>query len=96
MMGELRIMAMAESTISQIRLRMRVMAEYCVSLAVTTGILGLLRKCRSAPLRSATDAVIANSMPMDSTASDNVRMVSESRVSTSATSTVCAFIRLAV
>ena len=35
-------------------------------------------------------------MPMDSTARDNVRMVSESRVSTSATNTVRVFIRFAV
>ena len=95
-MGELKIMAIPESTISHTRLRMRVTVEYCVSRAVTTGIVGSLRKCRSAPLKSATEVVRANSMPMDSTARDNVRMVSESRVSTSATNTVRAFIRFAV
>ena len=96
MIGELMMIAMREKKMSLRRLNILVMVEYCVSCAVSTGIRGLLRKWSCAALRSASDAGCASSMPMDSMASDRARMVSESRVSTSAMSTVCAFRYFAV
>lgn len=72
MIGELMMIAMSEKKMSLRRLNILVMVEYCVSCAVSTDIRGLLRKWSCAALRSASDAVCASSMPMDSMASDRV------------------------